>query len=235
MRAAAALLILASVTTATAGQALGAGQAAPQNMEDPARVAAAVRQAVAATAPANATITLGPVAGARHMPACPAPLTVTVTGQEPYLQAAAACPAPVWRLYVSVTVDAKMAVVVAARPIPAGQSITEADLALQDKPLSLYAGRRVFYHPSDVAGTTALLTLSPGTIITGTAIQRPFLVQAGQVIMVDVLDGSIDVTLDARADQAGRLGDRISVTNLSSGKHFQAVVTPSGAVVQLGR
>jgi len=213
---------------AAAGPALAAQQ-------DPGAVATAVRQAVAATAPAKATITLGPVAGAAHMPACSQPLTVTVTGQEPYLQAAAACAAPVWRLYVSVTVDAKMAIVVAARPIPAGQTILETDLALQDEPLSLYAGRRVFYQPAEVAGSTAVLTLSPGTIITGTAIQRPFLVQAGQVLMIDVILGGVDVTLDARADQAGRLGDRISVTNMSSGKHFQAEVTAAGAVVQLGR
>lgn len=203
--------------------------------QDPAAVADAVRQAVAATVPANATITLGPVSGAQHMAACTQPLNVTVTGQQPYLQAAANCPTPIWRLYVSVTVDAKMAVVVAARPIPAGQTIEDADLALQEEPLSLYAGRRVFYQPSEVTGSTAVLTLSPGTIVTSTAVQRPFIVQAGQIIMVDVLNGAVDLTLDARADQAGRLGDRIMVTNLSSGKHFQAALTASGAVVQLGR
>jgi flagella basal body P-ring formation protein FlgA len=213
-------------------QATGSALAAKQ---DPAAVADAVRQAVAATVPATADITLGRVTGAQHMEACTQPLAVIVTGQQPYLQAAAACPAPVWRLYVSVTVDAKMAVVVAARPIPAGQSIQDADLALQDEPISLYAGRKVYYRPDDVAGSTAVLTLSPGTIITGSAVQRPFIVQAGQIIMVDVLNGAVDLTLDARADQAGRLGDRIMVTNLSSGRHFQAAVTESGAVVQLGR
>ncbi|GAB0116649.1 hypothetical protein Acid7E03_07210 [Acidisoma sp. 7E03] len=229
-------LILASLTATMTGSASAAAPIPPPSgFQDPAVVAAAVHQAVAATAPANAAITLGPVAGAAHMPACARPLAVTVTGQQPYLQAVATCPEPNWRLYVSVTVDAKMAVVVAARPIPAGQSISEADLTLQEEPLSLYAGRRVFYSTADLAGTTAVLTLSPGTIITGTAIQRPFLVQAGQVLMVDVIIGGVDVTLDARADQAGRLGDRISVTNLSSGKHFQAEVTAAGAVVQLGR
>ncbi|HTI00224.1 MAG TPA: flagellar basal body P-ring formation chaperone FlgA [Acidisoma sp.] len=203
--------------------------------QDPAAVADAVRRAVAATVPANADIILGRVSGAQHMDACTQPLNVTVTGQEPYLQAAAACPAPAWRLYVSVTVDAKMAVVVVARPIPAGQSIQDADLALREEPLSLYAGRRVFYQPGEVTGSIAILTLSPGTIVTGSAVQRPFIVQAGQIIMVDVINGAVDLTLDARADQAGRLGDRIMVTNLSSGRHFQAALTASGAVVQLGR
>lgn len=223
---------LGLITGLMAIHATGPALAAKQ---DPAAVADAVRQAVAATVPATAEITLGRVTGAQHMEACTQPLQITVTGQQPYLQAAAACPAPVWRLYVSVTVDAKMAVVVAARPIPAGQSIQDADLTLQDRPISLYAGRKVFYHPGDVTGSIATLTLSPGTIITGSAVQRPFIVQAGQIIMVDVLNGAVDLTLDARADQAGRLGDRIMVTNLSSGKHFQAELTASGAVVQLGR
>lgn len=223
---------LGLLTGLMAVHATGSALAAQQ---EPGAVAAAVRRAVASTVPATADITLGRVAGAQHMEACTEPLQVTVTGQQPYLQAAAACPAPVWRLYVSVTVDAKTAVVVAARPIPAGQSIEDADLALREEPLSLYAGRKVFYQPGDVTGTIAVLTLSPGTIITGSAVQRPFIVQAGQIIMVDVINGAVDLTLDARADQAGRLGDRIMVTNLSSSKHFQATLTASGAVVQLGR
>jgi flagella basal body P-ring formation protein FlgA len=207
--------------------------ASPAGRQAPAMVAAAVQQAVSDTAPANAAITLGPVAGAQFMPACTAPLSVTVSGLEPYLQAAAHCPRPSWTLYVSVTVDSRMAVVVAARPIAGGEAMTPDDLTLREEPLSLYAGRQVFYHPADVVGATAILSLPRGTIITGTAIQQPIVVQAGQTIAVDVQSGGVDLTLDAQAEQSGRIGDSILVTNPESGKRFEATVTATGAVVQL--
>ncbi|WP_419759406.1 flagellar basal body P-ring formation chaperone FlgA [Acidisoma sp.] len=207
------------------------GRAAQQ---DPAPVADAVRRAVAATAPANATIALGPVLGARYMRACTSPLTVTVTGTLPYLQATAHCGAPVWILYVSVTVDAHMAVVVASRPITAGQTLESGDLALRDEPISLYAGRSVFYQAEDAVGATAVMSLPLGAILTGSSIEEPLVVQAGQSITVDARSGGVDISITGTAEQPGRLGDTIIVTNPSSGRRFPAVVTRSGALVQLG-
>jgi len=208
-------------------------QAASAGHEAPSTITAAVQQAVADTAPANAAITLGSVAGAQYMPACQGLLSVTVSGMEPYLQAAVQCPSPNWTLYVSVTVDSRMAIVVAARTIAGGQVISMDDLMLQEEPLSLYAGRQIYYHPEDVAGATAILSLPRGAILTNTVIQQPIVVQAGQTISVDVHAGAVDVTLDATAEQAGRIGDSITVFNPTTGKRFQATITPGGAVVQL--
>ena len=202
--------------------------------QDPAPVAAAVRQAVAATAPTGATIGLGPVLGARYMRACTGGLAVTVTGTLPYLQAAAHCSLPVWTLYVSVTVDAHMAVVVAARPITAGQTLESDDLALRDEPISLYAGRRVFYHPEDAVGAMAVMSLPLDAILTGSSVEEPVVVQAGQSITVDAESGGVDISITGTAEEPGRVGDTIIVTNPSSGRRFPAVVTRSGALVQLG-
>lgn len=227
IRVAAAAAILLLIAGASPQAAPAAGR------EAPATITTAVQQAVAATAPANAAITLGSVAGAQYMPACRGPLSVTVSGLEPYLQAAVQCPQPRWTLYVSVTVDSRMAIVVAARTIPGGRVITSDDLMLQEEPLSLYAGRQIYYHPEDVAGATAILSLPRGAILTNTVIQQPIVVQAGQTISVDVHAGAVDVTLDATAEQAGRIGDSITVFNPTTGKRFQATITPNGAVVQL--
>jgi len=197
-------------------------------------VAAAVRQAAAAMAPANATITLGQVMGARYMRACTTPLAVTLTGTLPYEQAAAHCGAPAWTLYVSVTIDAHMAVVVAARPIMAGQTLESGDLALQDEPISLYAGRTVFYHPEDAVGGMAVMSLPVGTILTGSSVLQPIVVQAGQSITVTAQSGGVDISITGTAEQSGRIGDTIIVTNPSSGRRFPAVVTHDGVLVQLG-
>jgi flagella basal body P-ring formation protein FlgA len=197
-------------------------------------VAAAIRQAVAATAPANATITLGAVVGARYMQACTTPLAVTITGTLPYEQAAAHCGAPSWTLYVTVTIDAHVAVVVAARPITAGQTLESGDLALRDEPTSLYAGRSVFYHPEDAVGGTAVMSLPLGTILTESNVQQPIVVQAGQSITVTAESGGVEVSITGTAEESGRIGDTIIVANPSSGRRFPAVVTRSGVLVQLG-
>jgi len=219
---------LAVVATLVAAQSAVAAQ------QDPAPVAAAVRQAAAATAPADATITLGPVMGARYMRACTLPLEVMITGTEPYLQAAAHCRAPAWTLYVTGTIDAHMAVVVAGRPITAGQTLESDDLALREEPISLYAGRSVFYHPEDAVGATAVMSLPIGTILSASNVQQPVVVQAGQSLTVNAESGGVDISITGTAEESGRIGDTIIVTNPASGRRFPAVVTRSGALVQLG-
>jgi flagella basal body P-ring formation protein FlgA len=209
-------------------------RASAATQQDPGLVTAAIRQAAAAMAPANATIDLGPVMGARYMRACTTPLAVTISGTEPYEQAAAHCHAPSWTLYVSVTIDAHMAVVVAARPISAGQTLETGDLALRDEPITLYAGRDVFYHPEDAVGGMAVMSLPLGTILTESTVQQPIVVQAGQSITVSAESGGVDISITGTAEQSGRIGETIIVTNPSSGKRFPAVVTRSGALVQLG-
>jgi len=219
-------LFLLLAAPATAPAAAGATQ-------DPAQVATAIRQAVAATAPGNATITLGPVMGAQYMHACTGPLAVTVSGVEPYEQAAVRCPALGWTLYVTVTVVANEAVVVAARPVTAGQTLQNADLAVRQEPVSLYAGRQVFYDPGALAGATAVMSLPAGTILTASAIEEPVVVHAGQTVTVEVSSGNVQVSVNATADQTGRVGDIILMTNSSTGQRFQALVTRTGPVVQL--
>jgi flagella basal body P-ring formation protein FlgA len=222
---------LACLGTVTALLAARPAWAAGQ---DPAPVAAAIRQAAAAMAPAGATITLGQVMGARYMRACTTPLAVTITGVQPYEQAAAHCGTPAWTLYVTVTIDAHMAVVVAARPITAGQTLESDDLALRDEPISLYAGRTVFYHPEDAVGSMAVMSLPLGSILTDSSVEQPTLVQAGQSITVDAQSGGVDISITGIAEESGRLGDTITVSNPESGRTFPAIVTRSGALVQLG-
>jgi flagella basal body P-ring formation protein FlgA len=135
---------------------------------------------------------------------------------------------------MSVTIDAHMAVVVAARPISAGQTLETGDLALRDEPITLYAGRDVFYHPEDAVGGMAVMSLPLGTILTESTVQQPIVVQAGQSITVSAESGGVDISITGTAEQSGRIGETIIVTNPSSGKRFPAVVTRSGALVQLG-
>jgi len=204
--------------------------ASPQN---PAAVAAAVQQAALAIAPPGATISLGSVEGAKFMQQCTGPLAVTISGVAPYEQAAARCPAPAWTLYVTVTVAQVQNIVVAARPLAAGQVLGPGDLMIASEPVERYAGRQVFYDPNQLLGGDALMSLPAGTIISADDIGEPVVVKAGQTVTVTVISGSVQVSIDAVADETGRIGDTILLTNPSSGRRFTATVTANGPVVQL--
>jgi flagella basal body P-ring formation protein FlgA len=205
--------------------------AAAGQYEDPARVAAAVSKAV--VAPPGAGVVVGSVAGAGVMPACPGSLVVGVSGLPPYEQAAVRCLALGWVLYVSVTVTQSAQVVVAARPIAAGQVLAAADVMLRVEDVSAYAGRRVFYTVGDVLGADLVMNVPAGMILTQDAVQLPVLVKAGQVVAVEVKSGTVDVLINAVADESGRVGDEVLFTNPATGKRFEALVTAQGAVLQL--
>ena len=153
------VILLLSAAQVFASSARGAAQ-------DTGAVTAAINQAMTAAIPAGATVTLGPITGAQYMQACDGPLAVTITGVEPYEQAGVHCASPSWTLYVTVTVAQSATVVVAARPIAAGQTLQPADLTLHREPVAQYAGRQVFYDPAPLAGATALMSLPAGTILT---------------------------------------------------------------------
>ncbi|HQT46413.1 MAG: flagella basal body P-ring formation protein FlgA [Acidocella sp. 20-63-7] len=204
--------------------------AAPQ---DPQAVAQAITRAAQAIAPPDAGISLGPVAGAQYMQSCAAPLSVSISGAAPYEQAAAHCPSPAWTLYVTVTVSQTANVVVAARPIAAGQTLGQGDIALAREPVSLYAGRQVYYDPAQLLGSNATMSIPAGGIINTADIAEPVVVKAGQTVSVQVISGGVDLSVNAVADETGRIGDTILLTNPSSGRRFSAQVTANGPVLNL--
>ncbi len=223
-------LLLALLVPALAG-----AQIAPSSSpkESAKAVAVAVLKTAQALAPPGAVVSVGPVAGAGYMQACTAPLAVRLSGAPPYEQAAVRCPNPSWTLYVTVTLAQSEAVVVAARPVAAGQALTSGDLMLRREPVQDFAGRQVYYDPAQLVGAQTVMSLSAGMVITQSAVQAPQVVKAGQTVTVRVISGGVQVSLDAQADQNGRVGDTILMTNRASGRRFTALVTPDGPVVRL--
>ncbi len=201
--------------------------------QNPGAVSAAVRQAAQMVAPPDATITLGPVTGAAYMQACTAPLAVSMSGVAPYEQAAVHCPAPGWTLYVAVTVAQSEDVVVTAHPVAAGQSLAAGDLTVRREPVQLFAGRQVFADPAQLVGSSVMMSLAAGMVITQDTVQAPLVIKAGQTVTVQVISGGVVLSVNAVAQQPGRIGDTILLTNPSSGRRFSAEVTAQGPVVQL--
>lgn len=202
-------------------------------MQNEAEVAKAVRQTAQNLAPPGASVSLGPLNGAAAMPACTAPLAVALSGVAPYEQAEVQCPTPNWTLYVTVTVAQSEAVVVAARPLTAGQTINPDDLMVRNLPVQDFAGRQIFTSLAQLDGASTIMSISAGMVITQGAVQAPLVVKSGQLVTVHVYSGGVMLAVDATADQPGRIGDTILLTNPGSGRRFTAQVTAQGVELHL--
>lgn len=202
-------------------------------MQNPAEVAQLVQEAAQNLVPQGAQVSVGTVNGARYMPACTVPLSINIGGVAPYEQATVQCTAPRWTLYVEVTVEQSEAVVVAARPLTAGQIINPGDIMLRRLPVQNFAGRQVFTNPEEVEGADLMMSLTAGSIITQNVVQAPLIVKAGQMVTVHVYSGNVILSIDAVANQNGRIGDTILLTNPSTGRRFTAQVTAQGVDLHL--
>lgn len=202
-------------------------------MQNQLEVTHAVQLAAQSLAPTGTKISVGTVSGAQYMPACQAPLTVSIGGVAPYEQATVQCALPRWTLYVEVTVAQTEEVVVAAKPLTAGQIITADDLMLRRIPVQDFAGRQIFTSLTQLEGANIMMSVATGTILTQPLIQSPLIVKSGQMVTVHVYSGNVVLSLDAIADQNGRIGDTILLTNPSSGRRFSAEVTADGVELHL--
>jgi len=167
------------------------------------------------------------------MQQCTAPLAVSISGNAPYEQAAVHCAAPGWTLYVTITVAQSENVVVAARPLTAGQPLSAGDLKLAPLPVQRFAGRQVYFDPVQLIGAVPDISFAAGMPLTSDSVQAPVMVKAGQTVTVSVVSGGVELSLDATAEQTGRIGDTILLTNPSTGRRFSAEVTASGVQLVL--
>lgn len=219
------------------GCLLGSGfslqKARAATMQNPEVVAKLVQQAAQNLVPPGAQVSIGTVSGAHYMPACTVPLSINISGVAPYEQATVQCASPRWTLYVEVTVEQSEDVVVAARPLTAGQTIGPGDIMLRSLPVQNFAGRQVFTTLSQVEGADLMMSLTAGSIITQNLIQTPLTVKAGQMVTVHVYSGNVTLSVDAVADQNGHIGDTIMLTNPTTGRRFTAEVTDQGVILKL--
>lgn len=115
------------------------------------------------------------------------------------------------------------------RGIGRGETVQPQDLAIERRPRDAA--------PSDIQTETGLLAgqvarraLTAGTILRVGDLARPELVSRGDSVTIVVETPGMNLSLRARANEAGAMGDLVSVTNLASKRVLQATVTGPGRV-----
>lgn len=88
---------------------------------------------------------------------------------------------------------------------------------------------------SQVEGLLPLRTLPSGAEIRADDVGKPYEVNRGDLVHVEVRAGAARLTLTGRAESAGRVGDLVPVQNLDSSRVFPALVEGKDKVIVLVR
>jgi flagellar basal body P-ring formation protein FlgA len=135
-----------------------------------------------------------------------------------------ACDGPVhWTVYVPVTVESRVSVLVLKHPVPRDARLTAEDVTVESRKVTGLA-TAYLTDVSDLQARTALRPLPMGTTLTMDMFKPDLVIRHGQDVTLIASAGGIEVRASGRAlaDAAG--GSRLKVQNLSSLKVVEGVV-----------
>ncbi len=117
------------------------------------------------------------------------------------------------------------AALVAARDLPAGTLVTEADLAWDEN----IAGGLT--DPDLAIGKQVRVAIYEGRTVVAGALRVPVLVSRNQIVRIAFDTGTLRIEAEGRALSEGAAGDLVRVMNLSSRKTISAVVAADGTLL----
>jgi flagella basal body P-ring formation protein FlgA len=133
-----------------------------------------------------------------------------------------------WTAYVPVTVRIQAPVVVAARPLSAGRTLTAEDLSLQTQDLTrLPPG--VLTDPAQAMGQVLNVGLMPGYPLRQDMLKAPLVIRQGQVVKLIAQGGGFRVTSEGRALTNAAAGQTVQVRT-SSGQTVTGTARADGSV-----
>ena len=117
----------------------------------------------------------------------------------------------------------------AARAIARDEAITEADIEIVDDEWPSVPLTRLPTE-DEIVGLKARRNIAEGEALTGTVLDVPPTVRAGDVVTVTATVGAVQVTAAATASSSGHRGDIIRVTPKPNGRPVRARITGPAAV-----
>lgn len=168
------------------------------------------------------------VADALRLPRCGGALQVQPTANT---TVEVSCPdAGGWRLFVPVKVRRNQTVLVLARGIAAGETLTAADISTAQRDAARIAGA-VLADPNAAIGRIARRPLQAGALLSSNDLVTQRLIKRGDNVALVSRRGSVEVRIAGRAMGDAGENERISVENLSSRRIVQGTVDARGDVI----
>jgi flagella basal body P-ring formation protein FlgA len=117
-----------------------------------------------------------------------------------------------------------------AASVGRGQLVGRRDVQLENRRISSDLGP-IVTEIDDIIGKEARRNLSPGKTLNYADLRAPELIARGDLVTLVSGGGGLKVSMQGKAMASGAAGDRILVTNLSSGKRIEGVIAADGSVV----
>lgn len=233
-RLSAALAAVASILSATATQAQDAAHSSAT--ESLSAIRAAAQSYVRALLPPNSgqsTITVGALDSRLRLARCPASLSAALpVGMS--LQARSTigvtCGGPTrWTVYVPVTVESRIDVLVLRHAVARDAHLTAADVTVETRKT---AGPGTAYLTAvvELNARTVRRPLAAGTTLAVEMFAPDLIVRRGQQVTLLSSGGAVEVRASGRAMADAAAGARIQVQNLSSLRVVEGVVETADLV-----
>ena len=226
LRAAIGLLLAATA-------AIAAGTESWQSLSS---IREAAEKSVRSQMPAGArgiVVTAGELDSRLRLARCSGPLQAAATfgsQAQPRMAVGVGCRiGSTWTVFVPVTVESDIPVLVLRAPAVAGARLRSADVSLETRRV---AGLAVGYvsEPTVLAHNTLKRPLAAGSVLTADALLPDVVVRQGEEVTLLAAAGGIEVRASGRALTNGHDGERIRVQNLQSLKVVEGVVDSSRVI-----
>jgi flagella basal body P-ring formation protein FlgA len=186
---------------------------------------------------AETTVTAGQLDGRLRLTRCSEALSAALPAGMT-LQARSTigvtCAAPVhWTVYVPVTVESRINVLVLKHAVARDAKLTAADVAVEIRKVA-GPGAAYLTDAAELGGHTVRRPLPAGTTLSADMFAPDLIVRRGQEVTLLSEGGAIEVRASGRAMADAAAGGRIPVQNLSSMRVVEGVVE-SADVVRVAR
>ncbi len=132
--------------------------------------------------------------------------------------------------YVPFRVYEKKKVFYAKRALQRGTSVLADDIASKES----YVSENGLLYPNDLqelSGKVLKRDVAPGTFLTTAMLDSPQVIRRGEMVTIMIENSQILVKAKGKAEEPGRVGDKIRVKNLSSDREIVGRVADNGSVV----
>lgn len=190
--------------------------------------------------PAGANLDAGRLDERLHLPSCPARLlTRTASATTTALSVEVRCDSATvaWKLFVPVSVNVQVPVLVVTRGLARGQTVNAADVEVQMRdranlgPAWLASTDELLSGDADASPRVLSRAVAAGSVLSPSLFATTRLVRRGQSVTLVGRNGSFEVRAQGKALADAGAGERVRVENLSSRRVVEGQVRADGSVL----
>lgn len=134
-----------------------------------------------------------------------------------------------WTIYARANVSAKKAIPVLARPLPRNSLISRSDIKIIHQPLQ-FSNQDVITDPDAIIGMELSRALNAESTLKPNYLRAPKVIKRGQQVVLISGTRGLEVRMKGKALKDATAGERVNVTNLSSGQKIEGIANTDGTV-----